>query len=60
MNIWQKPAFVELCMNAEIGAYQEDTGEERDSPPLASDTAESATVTAAAGLRPKSDSANVA
>jgi hypothetical protein len=33
MQIWQRPDFVELCMNAEIGAYQEDTGEERDAPP---------------------------
>lgn len=34
MNVWQRPDFVELCLNAEIGAYQEDTGEERDAPPL--------------------------
>ena len=32
MQIWQRPDFVELCMNAEIGAYQEDTGEEGDPP----------------------------
>jgi hypothetical protein len=35
MKTWKKPAFIELCMNAEIGAYQEDTGEERE-PPLIS------------------------
>ncbi len=34
MEIWQRPDFVELCMNAEIGAYQEDTGDERETPPF--------------------------
>jgi hypothetical protein len=34
MNTWHKPTFVELCMNAEIGAYQEDPGEEREPPVL--------------------------
>lgn len=28
MKKWEKPTFVELCLNAEIGAYQEDTGDE--------------------------------
>lgn len=60
MNIWQRPSFVELCMNAEIGAYQEETRDERESPPLASGAVEAATMTAAAGLRPESDSTDVA
>ena len=34
MKNWQKPRFAELCMNAEIGAYQEDTGEPPQEPPL--------------------------
>lgn len=32
MTIWQRPDFVELCMNAEIGAYQEDDRDEREAP----------------------------
>jgi hypothetical protein len=38
MTTWQKPEFIELCMNAEIGAYQEDTGNERDQPILLAPT----------------------
>jgi hypothetical protein len=34
MKTWEKPEFVELCMNAEIGAYQEDTDREADVPPV--------------------------
>jgi hypothetical protein len=33
MRDWQKPAFTELAMNAEIGSYQEDTGG-RGNPPI--------------------------
>jgi hypothetical protein len=33
MSDWQKPAFTELAMNAEIGSYQEDTGG-RGNPPI--------------------------
>jgi hypothetical protein len=43
MKPWQKPEFIELCMNAEIGAYQEDTGDQPQDPPLllpAKDTAD--------------------
>ena len=32
-NVWQKPAFTELSMNAEIGSYQEDFGS-RGNPPI--------------------------
>jgi coenzyme PQQ precursor peptide PqqA len=35
MNDWKKPAFTEICMNAEIGAYQPDTDDPRDVPPVA-------------------------
>ena len=31
----QKPRFVEILMNAEIGAYQEDNGNDRPERPLA-------------------------
>lgn len=34
MNSWIKPAFVELCMNAEIGAYQEDSDDGREPSPI--------------------------
>ncbi len=34
MNDWKKPSFVEICMNAEIGAYQEDRDDPRDAPPF--------------------------
>lgn len=34
MTDWKKPAFTEICMNAEIGAYQPDTEDPRDAPPL--------------------------
>ena len=43
MTLWKKPTFVELCMNAEIGAYQEDSGEEREPPLSFPDSAASAT-----------------
>jgi hypothetical protein len=33
MQVLNKPSFEEIAMNAEIGAYQEDTGE----PPLSPD-----------------------
>jgi hypothetical protein len=32
---WQKPEFTELAMNAEIGAYQEDSGGRGNPPVLA-------------------------
>jgi len=35
MTTWQKPDFIDLSMNAEIGSYQEDFGG-RNTPPLAS------------------------
>lgn len=35
MNIWQRPDFIELCVNAEIGAYVEDAVEDREAPLLA-------------------------
>lgn len=35
MNDWKKPAFTEICMNAEIGAYQPDNDDPRDVPPVA-------------------------
>ena len=31
---WKKPEILEVNMNAEIGAYQDDSGE-RDEPPIA-------------------------
>jgi hypothetical protein len=35
MNVWEKPSFEELAMNAEIGAYQPEFGdEERSDEPL--------------------------
>jgi len=33
---WNKPELVEVNMSAEIGAYQDDSGE-RDEAPIASD-----------------------
>jgi hypothetical protein len=38
---WQKPEFIELAMNAEIGAYQEDSGS-RGNPPVLEPEAEPA------------------
>lgn len=35
MKTWQKPAFTELSMNAEIGSYQEDFGGRGNVPPKA-------------------------
>jgi hypothetical protein len=32
MKSWTQPQFEELAMNAEIGAYQPDTGDERAAP----------------------------
>jgi hypothetical protein len=29
---WEKPSFVEICMNAEIGGYQGDDGDRWDVP----------------------------
>jgi len=29
---WEKPSLVEIDMNAEIGAYQEDNGGDRQDP----------------------------
>jgi hypothetical protein len=37
-NVWQKPAFTELAMNAEIGSYQEDFGS-RGNPPVLDEAA---------------------
>lgn len=35
MNVWDKPSFEELAMNAEIGAYQPEFGDdERADEPL--------------------------
>lgn len=34
MTAWQKPSFEELAMNAEIGAYQPEDGEDRDYEPV--------------------------
>jgi hypothetical protein len=36
MTTWQKPEFIEVSMNAEIGSYQEDFGGGGNKPPLAS------------------------
>ncbi len=36
---WEEPAFVELEMNAEIGAYQQDDSREADEPVVAADDA---------------------
>lgn len=33
MTTWQKPYFIEVSMNAEIGAYQEDFGGRGNVPP---------------------------
>lgn len=42
MTIWTKPEFTEVCMNAEIGAYQDEFGGEGPRP---EDFLESAEVT---------------
>lgn len=36
MATWQKPEFIEVSMNAEIGSYQEDFGDRHNAPPLSS------------------------
>jgi hypothetical protein len=33
MTTWQKPEFIEVSMNAEIGSYQEDFGGRGYEPP---------------------------
>lgn len=33
MTTWQKPAFTDVSMNAEIGSYQEDSGGGGNVPP---------------------------
>jgi hypothetical protein len=39
-STWTKPNFIELCMNAEIGGYQQDDDREpRENPVLASTSA---------------------
>jgi hypothetical protein len=38
MATWQKPEFIEVSMNAEIGSYQEDFGGRGNAPPIASRT----------------------
>jgi hypothetical protein len=43
MTTWQKPNFTDVSMNAEIGAYQEDFGGRRNTPPIASARAEAET-----------------
>lgn len=35
MTTWQKPEFIEVSMNAEIGSYQEDFGGRGNAPPIA-------------------------
>jgi hypothetical protein len=35
MTTWQKPSFIEVSMNAEIGSYQEDFGGRGNPPPVA-------------------------
>lgn len=35
MATWQKPSFIEVSMNAEIGSYQEDFGGRGNTPPVA-------------------------
>jgi len=44
MNAWTQPQFEELQMNAEIGAYQADPGDEREPPPVVSADLRSQTV----------------
>lgn len=34
MSSWVQPQFTELQMNAEIGAYQPEPGDDRDVPPV--------------------------
>lgn len=43
MTVWEKPSYEELAMNAEIGAYQPDGGEDRDDVPFARAAPEDAT-----------------
>lgn len=38
MTTWQKPAFIEVSMNAEIGSYQEDFGGRGNAPPAPAQT----------------------
>jgi hypothetical protein len=33
MHLWEAPEFEEIEMNAEIGAYQPDSPDEREDPP---------------------------
>ena len=40
---WEKPELVEVNMSAEIGAYQDDSGERDDAPVVASQDEVSAT-----------------
>lgn len=35
MTTWQSPTFIEIYMNAEIGAYQPEPDDEREQPPRA-------------------------
>ena len=42
---WQKPEFIEIDMNAEIGAYQRDTGDGTDPDRIAPTEAELETAT---------------
>ena len=35
--VWSKPELIEVNMSAEIGAYQDDSGERDESPIVASD-----------------------
>jgi hypothetical protein len=37
--IWSKPELVEVNMSAEIGAYQDDSGERDESPVVVADEA---------------------
>jgi hypothetical protein len=34
MSSWVRPQFTELQMNAEIGAYQPEPGDDREVPPV--------------------------
>ena len=38
MTTWQKPDFIEVSMNAEIGSYQEDFGGRGNAPPATART----------------------
>jgi hypothetical protein len=37
MSQWTKPRLVEIDMSAEIGAYQDDLGDDRNTPVIATD-----------------------